>query len=482
MSRQILAIDIRKDVIAAVLLNSGLKSNEVVGFAHVSLDGSSDRPEEPDQAWSSLFEQVDPSAANVVVALPPDGIIYRTLRVPFKDDSKIRQILPFELESLLPVPVDDLIIDFQKKVIEEQSEVLATAIDRNIFQDHMAALADKKLTPQLVVPGCFPLVLQFIAIGDQLPEQFLVLDLGREKTTLYAVSSGRVALVRALPSNVDTAAAVELLALKIRQTLTAFGESEASEFTPAAIYVSGPGLNAHDAIKLLAPALDHPVQTLDLRQWLPKSALTETLDWDPRMMNNALALALLESEGKPCPNFHRIRSPLRNYWAAYRPYIMAPAILLALALLLGLGKVWFTNHTLQKRVDKLDAQMEQIFKTTFPDTQRIKNLPAHKHMESKLKETKQDTAAPAQTGAQVHSLDILMQVSQLIPNDIDVILNRFVVGGDGVTISGETAGFNTVDDIKNRLEKSVIFKQVTIASANMDKSGKKVRFKLRIDL
>jgi outer membrane translocation and assembly module TamA len=39
-----------------------------------------------------------------------------------------------------------------------------------------------------------------------------------------------------------------------------------------------------------------------------------------------------------------------------------------------------------------------------------------------------------------------------------------------------------VEDIKSRLEKGELFKQVTIASADMDKSGKKVRFKLKIDL
>jgi len=49
-------------------------------------------------------------------------------------------------------------------------------------------------------------------------------------------------------------------------------------------------------------------------------------------------------------------------------------------------------------------------------------------------------------------------------------------------VDGETAGFNIVDDIKNRLEQSDLFKQVTIASANMDRSGNKVRFSLKLEL
>ena len=77
---------------------------------------------------------------------------------------------------------------------------------------------------------------------------------------------------------------------------------------------------------------------------------------------------------------------------------------------------------------------------------------------------------------------MLLQISQSIPDNIEVLLNRLTIGADEVTISGETTDFNTVDDIKSRLEKSELFKQITIASANMDKSGKKVLFKLKIDL
>ena len=44
------------------------------------------------------------------------------------------------------------------------------------------------------------------------------------------------------------------------------------------------------------------------------------------------------------------------------------------------------------------------------------------------------------------------------------------------------ANFNTVDDIKGRLESADIFKSVTISSADLEKSGKRVRFKLKLDI
>jgi hypothetical protein len=82
----------------------------------------------------------------------------------------------------------------------------------------------------------------------------------------------------------------------------------------------------------------------------------------------------------------------------------------------------------------------------------------------------------------VRALDILLQLSQSIPKELDMVFSRMVYGNDGLTLSGEAAAFNAVDEIKSNLEKSGLFKQVTISSANMDRGGNKVLFKLKIDL
>jgi len=39
-----------------------------------------------------------------------------------------------------------------------------------------------------------------------------------------------------------------------------------------------------------------------------------------------------------------------------------------------------------------------------------------------------------------------------------------------------------VDDIKNRLEQVVFFKKITITSANINRSDKRVRFRLKMHL
>ena len=73
-------------------------------------------------------------------------------------------------------------------------------------------------------------------------------------------------------------------------------------------------------------------------------------------------------------------------------------------------------------------------------------------------------------------------ISKHLPKKMDINLTRLDMGGESVMISGDTDTFNTVDDIKSRLEQSSIFKKITITSTNKEKSGNRIRFKMKMIL
>lgn len=481
MSRQILAIDIRNDTIAAVLLNMGLKLNTVVNSTTVPLPASSDDGDPLVRALLHLKEEIDFGTANIAVALPSEGILYRKLQIPFKEDSKIRQVLPFELEPLLPIGIDNLKFDFHKNQFADQTDILAVAIDQSLLQRYMDALSEANIRPQLVVPGGFPLVRYLSGSNGRSTEHMLVLDVESDKTTLFAVNSGKIELVRRISSTVHNEQAAEALALRIRQTLTAMSDHQDDFIVPAKVYLTGPGLKDPEIFQRITLSLELPGEKVNLARWTPRLEMEALPNWVPHTMSNALALALLEADGRPCANFHRTTSPLRNFWTAYRSYIMGPAILLAIALLIGMSGVIIDKHQLNKTVKKLDNQIKRVYLSTFPGS-TINNADPLALMKSKIKALQGGDTASGQNPSSVRTIDVLLQVSQLIPKEIDVLLTQMTVTEGSVTISAETGDFNSVDDIKSRVEKGNLFKQVTIASANMDKSGKKVRFKLKIDL
>jgi Tfp pilus assembly protein PilN len=103
-------------------------------------------------------------------------------------------------------------------------------------------------------------------------------------------------------------------------------------------------------------------------------------------------------------------------------------------------------------------------------------------MQIKVQEAKKNTAIQSAAGPQIRSIDILNAISRSIPETITLDITRMVISPDTVLISGNTATFNSVDDIQNKLEQIDFFKKVTISSTNKDRSGKEIRFQLKVEL
>lgn len=481
MSRNILAIDIRSTTIAAVLLNTGLKTSVVQNCLFVPLTADSKDADALTKGIDAVLQHFDTGGTNIIAAIPSDQAFYRTLQVPFNDEKKIRQILPFEIESFMPVDVDQLIIDFQKGKQNEHTDLLITAIEQQSLQYYLDIFNSLNKQPQLVVPGPLPTLLNILYAQEEPADQAVLLDVDAAKASVYAVSDGNVALVRNLNADIQNEAGIEKLALQVRQTLTAYGDSMAREFTPQVVYLGGPAMREETCRRSLSNALAWPVEFIDLRKISPKVEIGDTIEtYNPWLMDNALGLAILEIEGRSCPSFHRSSSPLRDFWNSYRSYILGPALLLAIALLLGLGGIVLENVMLQKQVDKINDQMKTVFNSAFPGIKPLDDTLIH--MKSKIKELQAGSSGAVQGGSNVKILDILNEISKLIPKEVDVHFTRLVVGADSVTISGKAAAFNVVDDVKSRLEQCQWFKQVEIASANMDKSGNAVSFKFSIDI
>ena len=70
-----------------------------------------------DEALAALFNEIDLKSDIYNVSIPADRASFRNLSMPFKDPKKIRQTLPFEIETMLPFPIDDLIVDFDIKIL-----------------------------------------------------------------------------------------------------------------------------------------------------------------------------------------------------------------------------------------------------------------------------------------------------------------------------------------------------------------------------
>ena len=483
MSRKVLGIDIRKESVSAVLVKTSLRESRVAAHAHVTLSDSVEDENPFKTALETLRAEIDTEGCDCVVSISADHFSYRILQIPFKDSKKIKMVLPFELEPTVPYPVEDLIIDFidlESAGHNDHTDVIAVAVPNSQLTPYIRTLGAIKIDPTMItlsgLPAALCLANQAEAGKDQL---FLKVD--KALSTLFIASNGGIKLIRSFPTPVTGDARAGSLGAFVRRTVSAFGELSQSEYQPPDMVVTGSGLNGANFDADVSRFLDLPVKRLNFADHLsiPIEGEPNKL-WDPALMDNALALALMEIEGIRGLNFHKGRFAAKKIIAKYKKYIIKTGILAASVLALLLFNVIAESYTLNRQIDRFNRQITGIFKETFPDVKRI--VDPFQQMQIKVQEVKKSAVFQTATTSQILSIDILDNISKSIAESITVDITRLVISPDNVIISGTTGTFEAVDDIKSKLEKIDAFKKVTINSTNKDRSGKEIRFQMKVAL
>lgn len=479
MSRRVLGLELRETSIAAVLLESGFKGSRLVAQDYVPIPPEKADDEGIGEALNTLVERLKPAGATCVLGIPTKAVSFRNLSVPFHDIKKVRQVLPFELEPSLPIPVEELIFDFEAVKRDGNHDLLAFAVQKDQIQRFRALLGTAHLEPVLILPGGYAAA-RIVSSTAAAEEDLLFVDTGDDQHTVYAVCAGRVRMVRTLPVSGGGYPVVRGIEMAMQRTFTAMKENLGIEINPSTVFSMGPQAQLLNAGSATATLLGVPVRPIDTIRTFPRlTGVTDTPDWGTGRLDIALALALMETEAVDGINFSTERSTIQHYWGEYRRSILSTAALILLVIGTALAGQILAMGAKERRLAELDRQIETVFKSTFPEVTRVVN--PLQQMQLKIKEASESGSGLETAGPQVRVIDLLNALSQGIPASVDVQISRMVVGVDNVVLSGDTDTFNTVDDIKVRLEGANVFKSVTISSADLEKSGKRVRFKLKLD-
>ncbi|MGD9180490.1 MAG: type II secretion system protein GspL [Desulfobacterales bacterium] len=483
MSRKVLGIDIRNHSVSAVLLNSSLREYRVDDYIHLAFSDPDDPEKGLTAALEILTEKMDLSGSDYVVSIPAGHFTFRNLQVPFNNTKKIRMVLPFELEPTLPYAVDDLVVDFQPlngSLEGDQTELIAAAIEKNRLTPYIEALASIEVDPEKLTFSGLPTAL-CLAHQAELEEEQLFIEIDEAAGTLFMLAGDRLQLVRSFPLPTAGPSKAKLLCAQIQQTLAAFQESSDLNLQPIEVVASGIGLDETNMAAYISKALNIPVTAASVadRLNIPVESYTGN-PWIPAQMDNALALTLMEVESFDTLNFHKGQFAAQKFLSKHKTPLIKTGILAAAVLVLMFFNVLMGTYTINKQVRGIEQQMNQIFKATFPEVKTIRY--PYQEMQARMRETQKNAAFQAETGPHIRSIDILNSISENIPNNIKVDFTRLVIQPENVLISGTTDTFNSVDDIKSRLEQIQYFEKVTISSANIDRSGNEVRFMLKVAL
>ena len=485
MNRNFIGFDIRKDGLFAVLLKSGFKKSAITGFAYQPFEEPDNLEESLPIALEKVSEVIDLGGASCLVSVSTNEFSYRNIEVPFQQPKKILQVLPYELEPVLPIPVDELAIDFLKITSsqdENKTAVIASSANLAWVKGVIGTFEKYGVTVDGVVPAGYPLAVHLRTQPD-VAKSWLLIDLSDHLCNIIIVYSGQIHLIRSIPIEPESVNFTSQLITHLQRTIAGF-ESQFS-VTPDVnrIFISGSYLTDDTQIHQLQQELQRayaPTNVAEIASDLELDSTVEQYKWDPVQYSPALAAALMAGSGYTGINFRKGTLAPKGGIGEHKNAVIKFAIAASIVSIIFLASLIIETSLLEKRADRLQDQMVEVFKSTFPDAKKIIRPAVADQMRTRILEAKKTAIVPIGPELKIKPIDVLKRISQNIPANLDIKLTKLVTGDQGILISGTTDSFNAVDELKTKLENIDGFESVKINSANMERSGNRVRYKIKI--
>lgn len=208
-------LDVGQTGLKAVRFRRRLSGRETVDYFQHPMPFSRPEDLEPARRVQSLrsfiWQHGLYATDRLVTAIPCQDLFVRTLSFPFKDTTKLAQVVPFEVENLVPMPLEDLAVGSLVLPPEQSiegvareakgSEVLITAAPRDKVAEHLRFLAQADVEPSAINVDAMALfsVTQYLQEeGANVPPDLAIIDVGASKTTLCLVQGGRPVVLRTI--------------------------------------------------------------------------------------------------------------------------------------------------------------------------------------------------------------------------------------------------------------------------------------------
>ncbi len=428
----------------------------------------------------------------ISTALPIHQIFVRSLELPFSKISQIRQVIAAEAELHVPFPLEQVVIDFWpvEELEGEKTRVIMMAAKKTVLEDHLRMLAAVGIDPTKVNVDLLGFC-RACTCSSHLPpdEVTMLLEIGAVHTGVAFFAGGSVVSLRSFSWGGDTVTSLimqemgcgftEAEAMKITASALPGGDdrlakagaaaysrletellrtiSSASAATggrmPRHLILCGGGGQQAGFADYLSRRLD--LSLLELKPF--SEVVSRKFPNRPPTACGALGLALSEITPPPARvDFRREEFTFEGSWKKIRRRLFITAGLGAvLIIMLALGLFWKIRLE-EKASEVLARRIRMIVRRNFPDAPVPPPGEELKAMQEGV-ETAGQKLKVYNDLVSVSSLDVLREISAIIPENIKVQVVIMDIDDKRVLFRGRTGNYRSMELIKNSLAKSDYF-------------------------
>jgi len=510
--KSVLGLDLGSHSLKAVELQQTLRGVEVVQLRSLLRSPGAEDPAEPIRQLVRLHR---PGTDHVVAAIPGDAVSSRRLDFPFRDKRKLTQAVPFAVEGDLPFDLEQLVIDWE--IVggdRSRAEVVATIAPRAEVSRVLALLEAAGCPPRtLEAEG---LVLGNLAAVFDLPGVRLLADLGHRKTTFCLLVDGQAiasrtvrlgglqlteALAKDLGIDPEEAEGVKcdegilrdgrapaqagaVLERLAREILLLQGSLE--EVTARAgaggidaVVLCGGTAQLADLDRFLADRTGIPTARLGYPR--EGAGAGFVAGGSPILYAPAIALALRgTAQARTRTNFRQDEFAMRLDLERLRREFRLTGWLAVACV--GLGALSFGLDTwiTSRRARGIERAGLALYGQAFPDKPPPENAIAA--LRDEVVAANERAAFLGVYRGNLSALDLLAEISRLVPPDLDVVFEELSIDRQTVRMRIFAKSFEAADRLGAELGKFAPFAGARIGSIETDaKTGAK-RFNVTISL
>jgi type IV pilus assembly protein PilM len=440
------------------------------------------QPEETvDQAFIKKLKDISkklPHYDEIRITIPASLVVIKEVTVPFLDAERIRMVLNYEIEAMLPFPLEQAVIDFiiiSQSKEEKKSSVLAVAARIQDLEKTLELYQKADLQPTCIVVDILALygLYQQIPTYTSIAQSSAIIDIGSRATKIAFLDKGTLRFVRNLNKGSKNIAEKisaqtknsleqvetmmtqqgiqkngsgdynkivqeELLSLfnEIQFTLNSFSlrlDGENNAITQLLLIESGIKINnlttfAHNSLQIECNPFD--IGKIVTNKRIKNKALPKMPAWEPALP--ALGSALL-SKSQSEFNLRRKTLTLIPLSLIKKQWITATALIICLLSFIGITG-YLQIKTLASTVAQLEKREIEKLKNLFPrDSKALKGPLTLKKIIKDAEvfvNDKQEMWAPF-SQQRLRPLEILQELTRLIDKQ------RFDVSIDELSITTE---------------------------------------------
>lgn len=449
----------------------------------------------------------------VVTAVPCQELFMRTLTLPFRDAGTLSEVVPFEVENLIPMPLEDVAVgslilppalSASRSSGDRTADVLAIAVPKQALTEHVKFLTEAGLNPAAInIDGLalYSVTEHLKQDGADVPSDLAVIDIGASKTTVCVIRDGRPSMLRTIPrggheltealarrhgwswgeaerrkrvmaaQQVDTQ--LEPLLRELRVTLHAY--QSAAQNTITHCWVTGGGAKLRGLNGLVA-------HHLQLRAVGPQEGFGEDC---PRAFSIAFGLALHPKIVRPAwrrgasraslavdlqqiaaaPREQTLRGRRDRKWAAIGALILC---------LLACTDLVVRVSLREGRVKALRGFAQSQFQEIFGGTV----APGDELEQAQLRVGSITKTLSLVDGAPIRALPLLAQVVTQLSRTVPVKIRDLTLANDRVQLEAETSSFEALDRVKQAFLAASLFTDVAVSESHVGTASNQVVFRL----